>query len=129
MGGRWTYAIKWSEKGEVIRRKARYVAQGFAQIFVWMSSFLAEVDLEQEGPVELFGDNEGANSLEEDAKQHALIMHIDVRHHHIKEKWQMGTCVVKSIRSADNLGDLFTKPLAGPTYSRLVRLLGLDRTE
>ncbi|KAF8823389.1 hypothetical protein HHX47_DHR10000136 [Lentinula edodes] len=31
-GGRWVYAIKWSKDGQVAKRKARYVAQGFTQI-------------------------------------------------------------------------------------------------
>ncbi|GAW00310.1 retrovirus-related pol polyprotein [Lentinula edodes] len=31
-GGRWVYAIKWSKDGEVAKRTARYVAQGFTQI-------------------------------------------------------------------------------------------------
>ncbi|GAW03370.1 Gag-Pol polyprotein [Lentinula edodes] len=31
-GGRWTYAIKWGPGGEVLKRKARWVAQGYTQI-------------------------------------------------------------------------------------------------
>jgi len=33
VGGRWVYAIKWNGKGEIVKRKARWVAQGFTQIF------------------------------------------------------------------------------------------------
>ncbi|GAW02791.1 retrovirus-related pol polyprotein [Lentinula edodes] len=33
MGGKWVFAIKRGASGEIIRRKARYVAQGFTQVF------------------------------------------------------------------------------------------------
>lgn len=32
MGGRWTYRCKWDALGNLIKRKARYVGQGFIQI-------------------------------------------------------------------------------------------------
>ncbi|GAW08069.1 retrovirus-related pol polyprotein [Lentinula edodes] len=31
-GGRWTYAIKFDAQGNILKRKARYVAQGYTQI-------------------------------------------------------------------------------------------------
>lgn len=94
-----------------------------------MSSFLSEIDLDQEGPVTLFGDNKGANSLTENSKQHALVKHIDVRHHHIREKVADGDIVVKGIQTGGNLADIFTNALTGPTHSKLVKLLGLECTE
>ena len=33
MGGRWVFALKKDENGQVIKNKARYVAKGFNQIF------------------------------------------------------------------------------------------------
>lgn len=79
--------------------KAEYVslARAASQQAVWMSAFLVEIDLDQEGGVTLNGDNEGAISLMENSKQHALVKHIDVRHHHIREKVANGDIVVKGI--------------------------------
>lgn len=78
--------------------EAEYVLLARAsQQAVRMSAFLAEIDLDQEGGVTLNGDNEGANSLTENSKQHALVKHIDVRHHHIREKVTKGDIVVKGI--------------------------------
>lgn len=126
--------VSWSSKRQATVAmstvEAEYVALARAsQQGVWMSSFLSEVDLDQEGPVTLYGDNEGANSLTENSKQHALVKHIDVKHHHIREKVENGDIDVKGVRTADNLADIFTKPLVGPIHSRLVNRLGLDRTE
>ena len=33
LGGRWVFALKKNENGEVVEYKARYVAKGFIQIF------------------------------------------------------------------------------------------------
>lgn len=33
MGGKWVFAIKHGASGEIVRRKAHYVAQGFTQVF------------------------------------------------------------------------------------------------
>lgn len=125
-----SWGSKWQATVAMSTVEAEYVSLARAsQQAVWMSAFLSEVDLDQEGGVTLCGDNEGANSLTENSKQHALVKHIDVRHHHIREKVENGDIIVKGIRSAENLGDLFTKSLNGPILSRLVSKLGLDRTE
>lgn len=126
--------VSWSSKRQATVAmstvEAEYVSLARAsQQGVWMSSFLSEIDLDQDGPVTLYGDNEGANSLTENSKQHALVKHIDVRHHHIREKVENGDIVVKGIRSTRNLADVLTKPLAGPEHLRVVKMLGLDRTE
>lgn len=31
-GGRWTYAIKFDAQGNLLKHKARYIAQGYMQI-------------------------------------------------------------------------------------------------
>jgi hypothetical protein len=33
VGGKWIWTIKWGPKGEVLKRKARYVAQGYTQVY------------------------------------------------------------------------------------------------
>lgn len=67
---------------------------------MWMSLFLSELDLEQDGPVELYI-QQGANSLTKNSKQHALAKHIITIscHHHIQEKVADGEIVVKDIQT------------------------------
>lgn len=72
--------VSWSSKCQATVAmsivKAKYVAlaKGSWQA-VWMLMFLSEVDLDHKGSVTMLGDNEGANSLTKNSKQHALVKH------------------------------------------------------
>lgn len=96
---------------------------------VWLSSFLSEIDLAQEGPLNLLGDNFGSVCLTENSKRHALVKHIEMRHHYVREKVVSGEVSIQRIRSGENVADIFTKALGGSVHSKLISLLGMDRTE
>lgn len=100
-----------------------------AQQAVWLASFLSEVDLAQEGPITMLRDNFGSVCLTENPKRHALVKHIAMRHHYVREKVSSGEVQVKRVRSGENIADIFTKALNGTAHSKFVSLLGLDRTE
>lgn len=59
--------------------EAEYISGARAsQQASWLMSFLAEVDLKQEGPLTLHGDNFRAVSLTENTKKIVLIKHIEM---------------------------------------------------
>ncbi|GAW05279.1 Gag-Pol polyprotein [Lentinula edodes] len=96
---------------------------------VWLTSFLSEVDLSQEGPVDMLGDNFGSVCLTENSKRHVLVKHIEMCHHYVQEKVASGEVRIRQIQSGENVADIFTKALNGTIHSKLVSLLGLHRTE
>jgi hypothetical protein len=126
--------VSWSSKRQgsvaLSTTESEYIGLSRAtQQAVWLSSFLSEVDLKQEGPIEMRGDNFGSVCLTENAKRHALVKHIEMRHHYIREKVANGEVKVERIRSGENIADIFTKALNGTSHSKLVSLLRLDCTE
>ena len=52
-----------------------------------------------------------------------------MRHHHIREKVARDQVEVVDIAGEENVGDLFTKALAGPKHKFFVSFLGLDAAE
>ncbi|GAW08691.1 Gag-Pol polyprotein [Lentinula edodes] len=126
--------VSWSSKRQAMvalsTTESEYIGLSRAtQQAVWLASFMAEVDLAQDGPTNLLGDNFGSVCLTKNSKRHALVKHIEMRHHYVREKVSSGEITIQHIRSGDNVADIFTKPLSGVIHSKLVSQLGLDRTE
>ncbi|GAW07214.1 retrovirus-related pol polyprotein [Lentinula edodes] len=126
--------VSWSSKRQstvaLSTTESEYIGLSRAtQQAVWLMSFLAEVDQRQEGPIQMLGDNFGSVCLTKNSKRHALVKHIKMRHHYIREKVASREVNIQRIRSGENVADIFTKALNGTTHSKLVSLLGLDRTE
>jgi hypothetical protein len=75
----------------------------------------------------VYVDNKGTIYMAENDIHNQKTKHIDVRYrfitHHIKEK----TVSLHFVRSADNMADMFTKPLGRQAFERLnKRLIKLD---
>ncbi|GAV99168.1 retrotransposon Ty1-copia subclass [Lentinula edodes] len=126
--------VSWSSKRQpsaaLSSTEAEYIALSRAcQQAVWLQSFLTEIDLDQQGPVTLLGDNFGSISLTENSKRHALVKHIDLRDHYIREKVATGAVRVSEIRTGMNVADVFTKALSGTIHAKMVGLLRLYRAE
>ncbi|GAW05221.1 Gag-Pol polyprotein [Lentinula edodes] len=75
--------VSWSSKRQATvalsTTESEYIGLSRAtQQAVWISSFLSEVDLAQEGPINMLGDNFGSVCLTENSKRHALVKHIEM---------------------------------------------------
>jgi hypothetical protein len=57
--------------------------------------------------------------------QHESSKHILLQHHFLREKVEDKSIELAHIPSAENIADLVTKALPGPTFERLRGLLGL----
>ena len=89
---------------------------------VWMHSWLSEVEMEYTCPGVI---NQGAIALTKNTRDHSKVKHIDIRHHYIRELIQSGDIVMEQVPSAENLTDLFTKPLPRDIHHRLLASLDI----
>ncbi|KAF8827518.1 hypothetical protein HHX47_DHR4000218 [Lentinula edodes] len=77
--------VSWSSKRQAMvalsTTESEYIGLSrAAQQAIWLTSFLSEVDLAQEGPINMLGDNFSSISLTENLKRHALVKHIKMCH-------------------------------------------------
>ena len=123
-------AISWSSKKQNIvvlsSTESEYIAQTHAaKEGIWLRSFVNEVQGQNQNPLTIFCDNQGAMALVKDNKYHARTKHIDLRYHFIHEAVEDGKIKVEYLPTEDNVSDIFTKPLAKPKFRKFVEKLGL----
>ena len=123
-------AVTWSSKRQATIAlstvEAEYVAMSrCAQQMLWMHSWLSEAEIEYTLPGVIKGDNRGAIALTKNTRDHGKVKHIDMRHHYIRELLKMGHITIEQVPSADNLADLFTKPLPRDHHHRLLSALDI----
>jgi hypothetical protein len=123
-------AVTWSSKRQATVAlstvEAEYVAMSrCAQQMKWMHHWLDEVTIEYSLPGLIKGDNRGAIALTKNTKDHGKVKHIDIRHHYIRDLVQSGAIAIEQVPSADNLADLFTKPLPRDLHHRLLIALNI----
>ncbi len=128
MAGR---AVTWSSKRQATVAlstvEAEYVAMSrCAQQMVWMQTWLEEVEIEHEKPGIIKGDSRGAIALAKNTKDHGKVKHIDIRHHYLRELIKSGSILFEQIPSADNVANLFTKPLACDHHYRFLDALNIS---
>ena len=123
-------AVTWSSKRQATVAlstvEAEYVAMSrCAQQMTWMQTWLDEVEVEHMLPGIIKGDSRGAIALSKTTKDHGKVKHIDIRHHYLHELVKSKSILFEQVTSADNLADLFTKPLARDHHHRLLTLLNI----
>ena len=107
--------------------KAEYVAMSrCAQQMIWMQNWLDEVNISHLLPGLMKGDSHGAIALMKNIKDNGKVKHIDIQHHYIHELLQSGTISIEQVPSADNLADLFTKPLPCDHHHHLLAALNIN---
>ena len=124
-------AVAWSSKHQATVAlstvEAEYVAMSrCAQQMAWMHSWLNEVDIGHTLPGLIKGDNRGAIALTKNTRDHGKVKHIDIQHHYLCDLIKSGEMVIEHVSSADNLADLFTKPLARDHHHRLLSAINIQ---
>ena len=122
--------VTWSSKRQAMVAlstvEAEYVAMSrCSQQMVWMQTWLDEVEIEHNIPGIIRGDSHGAIALGRNTKDHGKVKHIDIRHHYLRELIKSGAISFKQVPSADNVADLFTKPLACDHHYRFLDVLNI----
>ena len=78
---------------------------------IYLSRFFDELGAPVSGPVEMAVDNQSAIAVSYNPEHHARVKHIDRRHFYVREAVEEGLIRVPYVATADNMADLFTKPL------------------
>ena len=122
-------AISWKSKRQTVialsSAEAEFMAaSSLVQEVIYIRRLLERLGFPQSEPTPIGEDNrtcvawaEGAVGGSDRAK------HIDLRVHFVHEAVQANVLSLQVVRSADNLADLFTKPLAQPVFVSLRRRL------
>ena len=96
-----------------------------AKQIMWMYVEMDKVGYPQEKPGILYNDNSGMVALTKNTKHNSPVKHIDIRHHFIHKCVEDRIISVLHVPSADNLANLFTKPLGCVIHQRACSLLCL----
>ncbi|XP_071685432.1 uncharacterized protein [Lolium perenne] len=100
------------------------VANATAEI-IWVQSLLKELGISQDRIPILWCDNIGATYLSANPVFHARTKHIEVDFHFVRERVARKQLQIKFISSKDQVADIFTKPLALPSFEACRRNLNL----
>jgi hypothetical protein len=103
-----------------------YGGTAAAQELLWLKRLLVELGLDQPCPV-LWCDNQSTIMLTKDPIFSGRSKHIEARYYFIRELVHGRELAVRYIPSADNLADIFTKPLSAARHQELLPKLGLRR--
>jgi hypothetical protein len=135
--------ISWSSHRQATvvgsSTEAEYIAASEAsREALWLRSLLRELNLSPtcatsidsggsftDGVTPIFCDNNSAITLAFNQAFHACVKHVDVCYHFIREQVEASRVTMKRVCSADNVADIFTKPLARPLFEKHCTRLGL----
>ncbi|GJW60282.1 hypothetical protein Tco_0109617 [Tanacetum coccineum] len=108
--------------------EAEYVvAAGCCAQVLWIKSQLADYDVLYD-KVPIFYDNTSAIAISNNIVLHSRRKHIDIRYHFIRDHILKGDIELHFVPTELQLADIFTKPLAEPSFTRLVAELEVDDT-
>ncbi|GJR91738.1 retrovirus-related pol polyprotein from transposon TNT 1-94 [Tanacetum coccineum] len=121
--------VCWSAKKQssvaMSSAKAEYVAAaGCCAQVLWIKSQLANYDVLYD-KVPIFCDNTSAIAISNNPVLHFRTKHIDIKHHFIRDHILKGDIKLHFVPTNLQLADIFTKPLAEPSFTRLVAELGM----
>ncbi|GJS01069.1 retrovirus-related pol polyprotein from transposon TNT 1-94 [Tanacetum coccineum] len=121
--------VCWSAKKQksvaMSSTKAEYVAAaGCCAQVLWIKSQLADYDVLYD-KVPIFYDNTSAIAISNNRVLHSRTKHIDIRYHFIRDHILKGDIELHFVPNDLQLADIFTKPLAEPSFTRLVAELAL----
>ncbi|GJW96538.1 reverse transcriptase domain-containing protein [Tanacetum coccineum] len=122
--------VCWSAKKQssvaMSSAEAEYVdAAGCCAQVLWIKSQLADYDVLYD-KVPIFCDNTSAIAISNNPVLHSRTRHIDIRYYFIRDHILKGDIKLHFVPTDLQLADIFTKPLAKPSFTRLV--VELDNT-
>ena len=99
--------------------EAEYIATGaYCAQILYMKLTLLDYGIVLE-KVPLLCDNESAVKLANNPVQYSCTMHIDIRHHFLRDRVAKNDISLEGVRIENQLADIFTKPLDEATFCRL----------
>lgn len=124
-------AVSWTSQLQksvaLSTTEAEFVAASEgAKELVWLKRLLVEIKGSNDIPV-LFIDNASAIKLTKNHEFHKRSKHIEVRYYYVRELYQKGEIDVEHVRSEEQLGDMFTKPLNFVKFKDMCTKIGLRK--
>jgi hypothetical protein len=89
---------------------------------LWIQQVFRELNLDLPIP-NIYEDNNGAIQLIQHPAHHERTKHIDIRFHFIRNVLQEGKLKIQRVDTKSQLADIFTKPLAAPTFETLKQMI------
>jgi hypothetical protein len=122
-------AVSWASKKQqtvaLSSTKGEYMASTIATCeAIYLRRFLNELGLAQPA-VTLLLDNQSAMHLARNPVHHSRTKHIDIQHHFIREKLESGDIKLEYIPTADQIANIFIKPLPIVKFAKFQSDLGI----
>jgi hypothetical protein len=109
--------------------EAEYIAAAECALEVtWLRRLAVDLGHEQHAPTPLLLDNRSCILLATNPSNHSRTKHIDYRYHKLRELVEDETLAPRYVPSADQLADVFTKPLAAEALARIADRIGMQRS-
>ncbi|KAJ3560537.1 hypothetical protein NP233_g10774 [Leucocoprinus birnbaumii] len=106
--------------------EAEYMAASNAKKeAIWLWTLLKEIDYPQVNTTIIHTDNQGCIALVHNPVNHSCAKHIDIHHHFIQERVELGEVELKYISTKDMLADVFTKQVPREAFEKLCARLGI----
>lgn len=125
-------AISWNSKRQATvalsSTEAEYMALSTAaQEAAWLRQFGDELDSSlKEKPIVIACDNQSAINLAETDGFRVRSKHIDIRHHHIRDKIEDETIEIRYLPTEEMVADSLTKAVASSKHQYCRNLMGLQ---
>jgi hypothetical protein len=99
--------------------EAKYRAMpSTASELIWVKKLLKDIGIETRDPMKIFCDNQAVRHIALNPVFHERTKHIEVDCHFIREKVQSKEIETLSVKSGDQLADMFTKGLDPRIFER-----------
>ncbi|WVZ79983.1 hypothetical protein U9M48_027503 [Paspalum notatum var. saurae] len=118
-----TSLVSWSSRKQasvaLSTTEAEYVAAASCcSQLLWMKATLSDFGL-RFGRIPLLVDSTSAISVAKNPVLHSRTKHIDVRFHFLRDRYEKGDIDLIHVVSANQLADIFSKPLEFDAFTRL----------
>ena len=84
-----------------------------------------DLEIQCQSPIIIKCDNNSAINISKNPVQHSRTKHIDIKYHFLKDQVAQNEVKLEFIPIADQVADIFTKPLARDVFERVRTLLGV----
>ncbi|WCJ23989.1 Retrovirus-related Pol polyprotein from transposon RE1 [Euphorbia peplus] len=121
--------VSWHSKKQtsvaLSTAEAEYVAAGSCvSQMLWIKQQIADYGVIP-GTITIYCDNKSAIDLSKNPIQHSRMKHVHIRHHFLRDHVLKKDIIITHVPSEENLADMFTKPLAGMSFSNLREGIGM----
>lgn len=91
----------------------------------WLVRLLGDLSVPPDLPIPVHSDSKAAIHIARNSVFHERTKHVDLDYHFVRQQFLSGLISLSFVPSKGHLTDLFTKPLNGGSYQRLLYKLGV----